>query len=406
MPLTDTACKNARSKEKPYKLADAHGLYLEVQPNGAKYWRLKYRFGGKEKRLAVGVYPETSLQFARDKRYQARKLLDAGIDPAQARREEKRQANLNSQNTFEAIAREWHNVNIGKWTPRHGADVLHRLEMDVFPVVGMRPIADLDAPDMLEVLRRVEKRGALEIAKRLGQTSGQVFRYAIATGRAKRNPMPDLKDALKPVVAHHYAALETKDLPDFLHVLEHNDARLYLLTRLAIRLIMLTFVRTGELIGAKWEEFDLENAMWTIPAQRMKMRQAHHVPLSRQALEILQELQAHKGRHGYVFPNQANPLTHMSNNTILYALGRLGYKGRMTGHGFRALAMSTIKEHLGYRHEVIDRQLAHGHKNKVDAAYDRAQFLNERIEMMQTWADFLDALLINGTLPRKMGKAA
>lgn len=392
MPLTDAACKNAKPKDKPYKLADGGGLHLLVKPTGGRYWRMKYRHAGKEKLLSFGVYPEVSLSEARDKRDQARTHLAGEIDPAHAKRKEKQLDALNRQNTFEAIAREWHANKKASLTPGYAAEILHRLEVDIFPLIGDRPVAEIEAPDLLEALREIEKRGALELVRRNAQVCGQVFRYAIATGRAKRNPVPDLKDALKPVQHGHYAALEAKDLPDFLRALDRNDARLYALTRLGIRLMMLTFVRTGELIGARWSEFDLDAALWVIPAERMKMRKEHAVPLSRQSLEILLELQTVSGGRPLVFPNQAHPDKPMSNNTILFALGRMGYKGRMTGHGFRALAMSTIKEKLGYRHEVVDRQLAHAHKNKVDAAYDRAKFLEERIVMMQHWADYLDGV--------------
>jgi integrase len=393
MPLTDTACRNARAKDKAYKLTDGAGLHLLVKPNGGRYWRMKYYFAGKEKLLSFGTYPEVTLAEARERREKARKLLGNNVDPSAVRKVEKQQRLLNAENTFEAIAREWHQNKISSWTERHGANVLHRLEVDIFPVLGRRPIADIEAPELLAALRRVEARGALEIAKRLNQTCGQVFRYAIATGRAKRNPVPDLRDALKPIVKGHYAAIEIKELPDFMKALEQNDARLYALTRLAIRLMLLTFVRTGELIGAKWTEFDLEDCQWTIPAERMKMRSEHIVPLSKQTLAILRELKLLTGNRAYLFPNQARPTDHMSNNTILGALKRLGYQGKMTGHGFRALAMSAIKEKLGYRHEVVDRQLAHAPRNKVDAAYDRAKFLGDRKKMMQHWADYLDSLL-------------
>lgn len=365
-------------------------MYLEIKPNGAKYWRLAYRFDGKQKLLAFGVYPEVTLSEARAKRAAARKLLADDIDPAEAKRKEKQSETLGRKNTFEPIAREWHENWKTNLTPAYAAEVLHRIEADVFPTLGNRAIADITTPDMLEVLRKVEKRGAIDVAKRLGQTCGQIFRYGIATGRATRNPVPDLRDALKPAKGGHHAALEAKDLPEFLQSLAKNDARLYPLTRHAIRLMMLTFVRTQELIGARWSEIDLDNAMWTIPAERMKMRKQHLVPLSTQVVAIFRELQTYSDSRELVFPNQAHPDRPMSNNTVLFALGRLGFKGRMTGHGFRALAMSTIKEKLNFRHETVDRQLAHGHKSKVDKAYDRAQFLDERIRMMQEWSDYID----------------
>lgn len=392
MPLTDVSCRNAKPIEKAYKLTDSGGLHLLVKPNGGRYWRMKYYFLGKEKLLSFGTYPAVSLAEAREKREQARKQLANEIDPAQIKRAAKQQKLLNNENTFEAVAREWHANRISTWTSGHGINILHRLEKDVFPLLVGRPITEIEAPDILAVLRKVENRGALEIAKRLGQTCGQVFRYAIAIGLVKHNPVPHLKDALKPMIKGHYAAIDVKELPEFLHTLEHNNARLYTLTRLAIRLMLLTFVRTGELIGAKWSEFDLDEAVWIIPAERMKMRIEHRVPLSTQAVALLRELKSISGTRELLFPNQSRPTDHMSNNTILSALKRLGYKGKMTGHGFRALAMSTIKEKLGYRHEVVDRQLAHAPRNKVDAAYDRAKFLDERKIMMQAWADYLDSL--------------
>jgi integrase len=249
---------------------------------------------------------------------------------------------------------------------------------------------------MLHTLQKIEKRGAHEMSRRAMQYCSQIFRYAIVTGRAERNPTADLKGALKPVKHGHFAALDVKDLPEFLQAIESHEVRLFIQTRLAIRLMMLTFVRTGELIKAKWDEFDLDTGEWNIPAERMKMRRPHIVPLSKQAIVVLRELQKLSGNRDYVFASAAKPRQHMSNNTILKALERIGYKGRMTGHGFRALAMSTIKENLGYRHEVVDRQLAHAHANKVDAAYDRAKFLPERRKMMQEWADYLDDVASGG----------
>jgi integrase len=392
MRLTDKACKNIKPDKKPRKLADGDGLYLHVMPGGGKYWRFNYRFAGKHKTLAIGVYPEVPLAEAREKRQSARKQLRDGIDPSFAKREGKRQLALSAENNFEAVAREWHQHSIEKWSESHAGFILHRLEADVFSAIGRLPIKDITAPHLLSVIRTIENRGAHETARKITQTCGQIFRYAIVTGRAERNIAADLRGALKPFKKGHFAALEAKDLPEFLEKLHRNDARLFVLTRLAVEMLMLTFVRTSELIEAKWEEFDLEKATWAIPAERMKMRRLHIVPLAKQVLAILAQIRAISGNREYVFPNQAKPLKHMSNNTVLFALGRMGYKGKATGHGFRALAMSTIKEQLGYRHEVVDRQLAHAHRNSVDAAYDRAKFLNERRKMMQEWADYLDAV--------------
>ncbi|MCL2469059.1 MAG: tyrosine-type recombinase/integrase, partial [Alphaproteobacteria bacterium] len=321
-----------------------------------------------------------------------RKGLAMGLDPSLVKKQEKRLARQNAGNTFESLAREWHEHQQMRWSEGHAKDVLHRLSIDIFPEIGFRPIKDILPPEILDALRKVEDRGAYEIARRLLQNCGQVFRYAVATGRLDSDPTRDLKGALKPFKKSHFAALEVKDLPTFLYDLETNKARLYPQTIRAIKLLMLTFVRTGELIGARWEEIDLDGAQWEIPAERMKMRRPHMVPLSRQVITLLHEQHEITGRWPWVFPNQIRPKDHMSNNTVLMALRRMGYKGKMTGHGFRALAMSTIKERLGYRHEVVDRQLAHAPKNKVDSAYDRAKFLDERKIMMQNWADYLESL--------------
>jgi integrase len=407
MPLTDRSCKNAKPDTKPYKMSDSGGLYLQVMPNGSKYWRLKYRFNSKEKRLAFGIYPEVSLLEAREKRDEARKQLMKDIDPAAAKKEKKRLAALNAENTFEAVAREWHELNKERWHSVYMRNILHRLEIDIFPEIGNVPIADIKPLHVLDALRRIEKRGAGEVARRAMQYCSQIFRYAIITQRAERNPASDLRGALKPIKHKHFAAIEPDDIPAFLQVLERNEARLYAQTRRSIWLLMLTFVRTSELIEAKWNEFNFEKAEWVIPAERMKMRRPHIVPLSRQALAILKEQREHTGKWEWVFPSQAHPRQHMSNNTILFALGRVGYKGRMTGHGFRALAMSTIKEKLGYRHEVVDRQLSHAPANKVDAAYERARFLDERRKMMQEWADYLDkAMKDNNIIHVDFGQAA
>lgn len=396
MALSVKACDAATPKEKSYKLSDGKGLYLEIMPNGSKYWRMKYRYLGKEKRLAFGVFPEVTLAEARDKCLAARKQLDAEVDPSLARQEARRQKELEAGNTFEVVAREWHDQFKHQWKERHAAGLMNRMEMDLFPSLGRRPISDIKAPELLATLRKIESRGAHEITHRAHQISGRIFRYAIATGRAERDPSPDLRGALKPVKKGHYAALDSKALPKFIQDLNRNDARLYPQTIRVMKLMMLTFVRTAELIEAKWEEIDFDNKQWVIPGSRMKMGHDHIVPLSDQALSLFIEQKEVTGKWEWVFPNQVRPKKPMSNNTILMALNRMGYKGMHTGHGFRALAMSTIKENLGYRHEVVDRQLAHGHKDKIAAAYDRAQFLPERKKMMQHWADYVDDVANDG----------
>ena len=390
MILNIKKIENAFPKEKTYRLFDGHGLYLEIAPNGGKYWRFKYQFETRERRLALGIYPILSLAQAREKRDEARRQVAAGTDPGVDRVEKRRVASLNAENTFEAIAREWHELNTDRWTSTYKTHILRRLELDIFPYIGKMPIAKIKPLHLLDALRIIEKRGAGEVARRALQYCRQVFCYAIITERAERNSAVDLQGALKPIKHGHFAAIESDEIPDFLKALERNDGRLFAHTRYAVKLLMLTFVRTSELIEATWDEFDLEKAEWVIPAERMKTRRPHIVPLSKQTLEILAELKKTAGHWPYVFPNWSSKRKHMSNNTILGAIKRLGYKGRMTGHGFRALAMSTIKEQLGWRHEVVDRQLAHAPANKIDAAYDRAKFLPDRRKMMQEWADYLD----------------
>ncbi len=396
MKLTDITCRNAKPRTAPYKLADGGGMYLHIMPHGSKLWRLKYRHLGKENTLSLGSYPQTSLQEARALRESAKATLKGGIDPSSAKKSLKQQKLLSAENTFESIAKEWHQNNLARWTEGHARDILHRLGMDLFPYIGMRPIRDISPPEILSAIRKIEARGAHELARRALQCAGQVFRYGVATSRLESDPTRDLKGVLKPFRKNHFAALETKQLPDFLQVLEKNEVRLYPQTIRAVKLMMHTFVRTSELIGARWEEIDLEKGIWEIPASRMKMRKPHIVPLSSQVIEIFKEQKELTGSWEWVFPNQVRPKKHMSNGTIISAIRRMGYQGKMTGHGFRALAMSTIKEHLGYRHEVVDRQLAHAPRNKVDAAYDRAAFLDERTIMMQCWSDYLDTVASEG----------
>ena len=396
MKLTDKQCKNASPMEapskSPRKLADGHGLYLWVMPSGSKYWRFKYRTNGKEQIVSLGVYPEISLKDARGKRADLRKMLSDGIDPRQHEKKQKVQAAQDSANTFEAVARDWYDNRKDRWRPRYAEEVLTRLENDIFPEIGTLLIKEIEPPLLLHVIRKIETRGAHELAKRQLQKCGEIFRFAIAEGRAVRDPSQDIKEALKPVKKEHFAALDIEELPDFLKALDRNDARLYRSTRNALNLIMLTFVRTSELIEARWEEVDLDKRRWIIPAERMKMDKEHIVPLSDQAIKILEDQQELSSHRELVFPSNVKPQKSISNNTILGAIKRLGYQGRMTGHGFRALAMSGIKQELGYRHEVVDRQLAHTPKNKIDKAYDRAQFLDERTKMMQEWADYIDSL--------------
>ncbi len=396
----DTAYRNAKPKAKPYKLSDGNGLFMLINSDGAKYWRMAYRYLGKQKTLALGVYPDISLEKAREQSLAARRQLADSLDPAQIKKQNKQIAKENAANTFEKIAREWHANRLGAWRESTAKDTITRLEKDIFPQIGALPITEITHKQMIATLRKIEKRGANEIAKRLKATCARVFSYANQHGIENRNPAADLKDVLKPVRAGHFAAIAPDELPEFLAAMKNNDARLYMPTRIALRLMLLLFPRTSELIETPWSEIDLEKGEWVIPWYRMKRGKLavnpdetdHHVCLSQQALALLRELHTLTGGSKWLFPNQRDHEKPMSNGAILMALRRMGYQNKMTGHGFRALAMSTLKEKLGYRHEVVDRQLAHAQKDKVASAYDRAKFLDERKKMMQEWADYIDSI--------------
>lgn len=390
MKPTVTQCQSAKPKEKSYKLTDGGGLYLEVLPTGKKHWRLQYSFQGKRPRISLGPFPSVSLLAARAEREKQKQLLRDGMNPIVERRAEKLRRQIKTKNTFEAVATEWHSVKSSNWSAGYKSDTLARLKRDVLPAIGSMPLVDIELPHVLAIMRTIENRRSYDIARRNLQMIGRVFRYGMATGRCTADPSYRLWEALRPTQKTHHAALDWTELPGFIQCLRTNKARLYPQTLIATELLMLTFVRTKELIGAIWEEVDLENARWLIPGERMKRAKEHIVPLSKQAIELFEEARKWSGGSRYIFPHQFHSDRHMSNCTILRAIGRMGYKGRMTGHGFRALAMSTIKEQLGYRHEVIDRQLAHVPANKVDRAYDRAQFLDDRKRMMQDWADYID----------------
>lgn len=385
MNLTAIEVKQAKPKEKPYKMYDGNGLYLLVKPGG-KYWRLKYRLHGKEKILAFGVYPMVSLADAREKAYQAKKQLTNNIDPSQEKKLAKLKSQLNSINSFEAIAKEWFENKKAGWSKRYADYLWRRLENDAFPKLGSRPITEIIAPELLLVIRDIEKRGALDIAGRIYQACGQVFRYAIATGRAERDISADLKGSLKTRKKTHYRSLPESELPEFLQKLEAYDGELQ--TKLGLKLILLTFVRTKELRGAKWTEIDLKEGVWKIPAERMKMKQTHIVPLSTQVVKLFEELKKINGHYEYCFPNRNNAKTFISENTLLYAIYRMGYHSHTTIHGFRSTA-STILNENNFRADAIERQLAHGDKNQVRASYNHAQYLPERKEMMQWWANHI-----------------
>jgi integrase len=389
--LSATSVRKVKPRARPFRLADEKGLYLETRPNGSKYWRMKFRFAGREKLLALGVWPEVTLKQARDRRDQARRLVADGIDPSAERHAEKVARALRAGNSFEAIAREWFEKQTPLRAAGHRRTVLRRLELDAFPWLGARPIAEISAPELLSVLRRVEARGTVYSAHRLRGVCGRVFRYAIATGRAERDPASDLRGALSPAKEQHYAAItDPKTLGDLLRAIEGYQGSL--VARCALQLAPLVFVRPGELRRAEWSEIDLEGATWLIPAERMKMREAHIVPLASQAVAILREILPLTGRWHYVFPSSRTARRPMSENTVNAALRRLGYaKGEVTGHGFRATA-STLLHEQGWAPDVIERQLAHAERSKVRAAYNRAEHLPERRRMMQAWADYLYAL--------------
>jgi len=398
--LTDTRVKTAKPQDKIFKLTDERGLHLSVYPNGSKLWQMRYRFEGKQKTASIGKYPEVSLAEAREKRDQMRKQVANEIDPVEAKRVNKQVKKFAQENSFEAVARAWYASWAAARSPRHAEYVLRRLEADVFTVIGKRPISEVKAPELVAMMKAIEKRGALDIAKRAFQTTGQVFRYAIAHALADRNPTADVKpsDVLASRRKENYARVDAKELPNLLRKIEGYQGTP--VTRLAIKLLALTFVRTGELIGAKWEEFDLEAAEWRIPAERMKMRTPHIVPLSKQAIQILQVLHGVTGHSKFLFPGERDHAKQISNNTILKALERMGYKGRMTGHGFRGLA-STILHEKDFNHQHIELQLAHQERNQISASYNHAKYLTQRTKMMQWWADYLDMQLIGNVVSIK-----
>jgi integrase len=391
MPLTEMAIRQAKPAPRATKLFDGRGLFLLVQPTGSRYWRFKYRINGKEKLLALGVYPDVPLKLARERREEARRLMDSGIDPSAKRQAEK----ISRSDTFEAIAREWLALQERRLSPATYSKAQWTFETLLFPRLGDRPISAIKAPELLAALRKIEARGTYETAHRAKQRSGQIFRYAIATGRAEHDVSADLRGALAPVVTKNRAALtDPVQVGELLRAIEgYRGAPT---TGYALKLASRTFVRPGELRYAEWPEIDLDKAEWRIPAARMKMDELHIVPLARQVVEWLRELHAITGRGAFLFPSLQTKLRPISENTVNVALRRLGYtRDEMTGHGFRAMA-STLLNEKGWHPDVIELQLAHAERNKVRAAYNRAQRLAERRKMMQEWADYLDELAASG----------
>lgn len=390
MSLSDTKIKNAKPQEKAYRLYDERGLYLEVSPKGGKWWRFKYRFRGKEKRISLGTYPDTKLAKAREKRDEARTLVSQDIDPSQHKKAHKAaQANL-SANSFELVALEWHSKKSPTWSQIHADNIMGRLKRDVFPWLGQRPIAEITAPELLQVIRRIEERGAIETAHRVLSNCGEVFRYAIATGRAERDVAADLRGALQPAIKKHLAAVtEPKRVGELLRMIDGYQGTLTV--RCAFKLAPLVFVRPGELRTAKWEDIDLDNAEWRFTVSKTKTQ--HIVPLSGQAVTILKELQPLTGQREYVFPGARSPKRPMSNNAILSAMRRMEIgKDEMSGHGFRAMARTILDEVLEVRPDIIEHQLAHQVRDPLGRAYNRTAHLPERRKMMQEWADYLDKL--------------
>ncbi len=391
MKLTDTFLRGLKPTGKVQKYSDGGGLYLHVSPTGGKLWRMGYRFEGKQKTLSFGAYPAVSLKDARSRREEAKEKLAAGIDPGAQKKAVKAAIKTDATNSFEVVAREWYDKFKDSWVDHHGKKILSRLEKDVFPLIGAKAASAITAPELLEALRRIEARGAVDTAHRTLQNCGQIFRYAIATGRAERDTAADLRDALAPVRPTSFASIkEPKAVGALLRDIDAYSGNMIVLA--ALRLAPYVFVRPGELRKAEWSEVDIEKAEWRIPALRMKMRVLHIVPLARQPLEILNDLAQYTGGGRYLFPSMRANSAPISDMTLLAGLRRMGYgKEQMTVHGFRSMA-STLLNEQGYNRDWIERQLAHGERNTVRAAYNYAEYLPERRRMMQEWADYLDGL--------------
>jgi len=407
MPLTDTTVRNAKPGVKPVKISDERGLHLMVTPSGGKLWRFRYAFSGKEKLLSLGAYPDVSLAGARDRRDQARKQLANGVDPSEQRKAAKATRAGLAANTFEVIGREWYAKAMADKAETTKQKLLRRLEVDVFPWIGARPVADLLPADLVRIIERIEQRGAVDLAKRVYNAVGRIFKYAVTKGFANSNPAQtiDLNLILtQKGVQHHASVTDPKAVGELLRAIDGFTGAF--ITRCALRMAAYTFVRPGDLRHAEWTEIDFDKTEWRIQAGKMKMKEQHIVPLSSQAIAILKEIQPLTGSGRYVFPSERGQSAVMSENTINAALRRLGYaKEEMTGHGFRSMA-STLLHELGLPHAVIERQLAHGERNKVSAAYNFAEYLPERRKMMQQWADYLDKLKVGADVISLHGSAA
>ncbi len=402
--LTDIQIRQAKKSDKQFKLNDGHGLFLLVHPNGSKYWRMKYRFDEKEKTLSFGVWPEVSLKDAREKSRLARNKISNGSDPIELKREKKefrlqaKKAKLFSErkniNTFAKVAHEWMSKQGPRWTEEHQTRVRRSLEIHVFPEIGQLPITEIDTVTLLNALRKIEMQGKHEASSRARQRCEGVFRYGIQTAVCERNPAIDLRGALTPPTVKHLAALKPEEMPELLHCLDAYDG--HPVTQLAMRFMIYTFVRTKELRLARWNEINLDpdEPLWTIPAENMKARREHHVPLCFQSIDVLEQMQEYSGPDGFVFPQDRNAHKPMSENTLLFALYRMGYHSKATTHGFRSTASTILNESGLWHPDAIERQLAHQEGNKVRAAYDRSLHMEQRRKMMQWWADHVDSLMI------------
>ncbi|EAA5752288.1 tyrosine-type recombinase/integrase [Salmonella enterica] len=389
MKLTARQISTAKPTEKPYKLSDGGGLYLLVNPNGSRYWRMKYRYAGKEKLLSIGVYPDVTLAEARDKRTQAKRILAAGDDPSEVKQAEREAKNLAANNSFELLALEWHEHKKPNWSSGYADDIMEYLRKDIFPYIGKKAITDIKPITMLSVLKKMEERGVLDKLKKTRQACRQIFTYAIITGRAEFNPVTDLAGALKTPKQQHFPHLMPTQIGPFIHAVNtYSGSKV---TRIATLLLMYTSVRTIELRASEWTEFDLDNDLWQIPKERMKMRRPHLVPLSRQVKSLLLELKSITGWGKYVFPGRNDAHKPMSEASINQVIKRIGFAGKVTGHGFRH-TMSTILHEKGFNSAWIEAQLAHADRNTIRGTYNHAQYLDGRRDMLQWYADYLDEL--------------
>lgn len=395
MPLTDLELRRSKPKDKPYTLNDGNGLSVLVEPNGSKGWRFRYRFDGKPKMISFGTYPTISLNDARQRRDEAKKLVASGINPSDARKQEKRARQEIAGNTFEGIAREWYEKRFDRWSASYAEEMIKTFEKDVFPYIGHRPITDIKPMELMAILSRLDERGATEKLRKVRQRCGEVWKYAIVTGRAEYNPAPDLASAFLPHKKEHYAFLSVAELPEFFRTF--NTYTGSMIVKLAMRLLIITGVRPGELRQAEWKEFDLEKQLWEIPPERMKKRRPHCVPLSAQAINILEQLKPLTGHYAYVFPGRIQHIKPMSEMAMNVLVRRIGYAGRVTGHGFRH-TMSTILYEQGYNTAWIETQLAHVDKNSIRGTYNHAQYLDGRREMLQWYADYMEALENGGNV--------